>query len=166
MQGEEPLRIRFLVESVDFHDIPIVVFHLGVAEGDLVLERLRSKELHRFQMRMELVQHSQRDLQHVFDYKTHCYVIGESNLVADAHELSISGNGQHLLGQGSTQTKSSSSGGEPEGHFFVRPLPGCRLRGHRLPLLKRVIRENLRDLVKSTGRANIQMIPITHLHIR
>lgn len=148
MQGEEPFGIRFLIESVDFNDVPVVVLHLGVAEGDLVLERLGSQELHRFQMRMELVDNSQRNLEHVFDDKAHCDVIRESNLVADAHELSITGNGQHLLGQGATQTKSCSTGGEPEGDLFVgQVIRGRCLRGDHLSLLERVTREkNVRDL--------------------
>lgn len=62
MQGQEPHGICLLIEPIDLYNVPVVFLHLCVTKGHLVLERLWSQEFHWFQVGVELVDDSQRDL--------------------------------------------------------------------------------------------------------
>lgn len=58
MQGEKPVRVVFGIESLDLHNVPLLLI-FGIAERNLIFENVPPDEFHRLQMRMELVHDSQ-----------------------------------------------------------------------------------------------------------
>lgn len=62
VQRIETLWICLQIEAIHFDHIPLIL-HVGIAEGHLILECIGAYKLHRLQMRMEIIDNSQRHLQ-------------------------------------------------------------------------------------------------------
>lgn len=57
VQRVETFGIGLQIETIHFDHIPLVL-HVRIAEGYLILKRIRAYELHGFQMRMKVVHNS------------------------------------------------------------------------------------------------------------
>jgi hypothetical protein len=64
VERQEPVRVVLGIETFDLDDVPFI-FVTGVAEGDLIFEDLPPDELHRFEVRVKLVDDRERLLQQV-----------------------------------------------------------------------------------------------------
>lgn len=119
MERQEAGRVRLLAEAVDLQRVRLVL-DVAVAEGHLLLERLAAQRLHRLEVRVERVDHSQRHLQQVLDDVADGDVVGQPDAVADGHELADARDRQHLERQRAADAEPGAAGREHERDLLVR----------------------------------------------
>ena len=121
-----PGGILGFTESVDGDEVHLVSV-LGVAEADLLVQPelllarpgLANEPL-RLQMRVKLLDNSQRRGHQVLGDVAHRDVIGEADFVPDRFKFAATRDRNHLLGQAAAQAEAGAAGREPKGQLFLK----------------------------------------------